>query len=550
MENIIKILKDRNITTNLKYYGTGDMATGFEIKNIINNYEIYNEILDSISLTINDIDDYVNYLYLKCLKKYRDALSIVRDDIKDKVENIILKAEKLFEQYKEEDLARFISKNYKKILTNEYKELYIKHDVVDYTIEYMCKYCNKDNKAIEYIIKNYSYIVYDNFDSFKKILDSSKNLYYYDLLLTEENIKKNSAFRIEEISYVLKHLKSKNEEKYKEKTEILIELYRKETFKATTDNVMNKYFNLRDIIKVLSELKHPTCYEFENEYAKQKELMDEYILKNGHEQVYSIDIRPIVEIIEKKDVEWYVKTLSMTHLKKQKEFISLFEDIMKSAGKKGIVDYVSTSVGTDDTFTYSLINILSIALLHGKHTMNYMISDNSRLNDLLAYIIMGLDNYFKDDSIYFDREKIELDINMIYDALKELNEAFDNDNEIRIKRIIYGLEVQLCGIIEKILRIVYRNINKEQEYIPFDSVTLKSLLNQPTVQTELGKGNCQCIQYLLSKRDGNIGKNTRNNFTHYNDKIYDNLNLDTILETLYILLVISNTLLCKKMTLL
>lgn len=546
MENIIKILKDRNISTNIKYYGTGDMATGFEIKNIINNYELYNEILDSISPAIKDIDDYINYLYLKCLKKYREAIPIVRDDIKDNIENIVLKVEKIYERYKEEDLARFISKNYKKILTNEYKELYIKHDVIDYTIEYMCKYCNKDNKAIEYIIQNYSYIVYDNFESFKKVFDDSKKLYYYDLLLTEEKLKKDSSFRLEEISYVLNHLKRKNEEKYKEKAGILIELYRRETFNATTDDVMNKHFNLRDIIKVLSELKHPKCYEFEKEYDKQKELLDEYILKNGHEQVYSIDIRPIVEIMEKKDVEWYIKALSMTHLKKQKKLVCLFEDIMKNAGKKGIVDYVSTNVGTDDTFTYSLINTLSIALLHGKYVMNYMISDNSRLNDLLAYIIMGLDHYFKDDSMYFDREQIELDINMIFDALKELNEAYDNKNEIRIKRIIYGLEVQLCGIIEKILRIVYRDINKEQEYISFDSVTLKSLLNQPTIQKELGRGTCQCIQYLLSKRDGNIGKNTRNNFTHYNDKIYGNLNLDTILETIYILLIISNTLLCKK----
>lgn len=546
MSNIIKELKDRNITSQIRYYGKNDMASGFEIKNIVDNYNLYNGLIDSIKPIIKSSDDYINYLYIRCIKEYRELLDIVRDDLKERIEAFITKIESLFTQYDEGDLARFIISNYKKVLSNEYEGLYIKHDVIEYTIEYMCKYCNDNKNAIEYIIKNYSYIVYDNFDSFKKMFDKSDNLYYYDLLLSAEKLKKDSSFRLEKIKNVLLHLKTKSESKYDEKANLLVKIYKEETFNASIDDIMNKHFMLSDFIKVLSQLKHPSCHEFEIEFKDQKKIMDEYMHEKGHEQVFYIDIKPVIEIMEKKEIEWYIKSLSMTHTKKGKKLISIFESIMGKSGKKGIADFVTSNIETDDTFTYTTINTLSIGLLHGKHILNYMISDNSRLNDLLAYVMMGLDNYFKDESMYFDREKFELDINMIFDAIKELNEAYREKNDIKIKRIIYGLEVQLCGVIEKTLRVIYREINKEQVYIPFDSVSLRSLLNQPSLQKEIGQGNCQCIQYLLGKREGNISKNTRNDFTHYNDEIYDKLNLDTVLEALYILLVISNTLLCNQ----
>lgn len=546
MDNIIKKLKDRNITSQIKYYGTNDFATGFEIKNIVENYDLYNELIDQIKPVINNIDDYVNYLYIRCLKEYREVIPNVRDDLKEKVENIVFKTEEKFVNYKIEDLSKFIAKNYNSILTNEFKGLYIKHDVIDFTIEYIANYCKKDKKAMEYIVQNYSYKVYDKFKIFKKMFDKSKDLHYYDLLLTKERLKKDVIYRLEKITKVLIFLKDKNEKLYNDKINILIDIYKKETFGATIDDVMNKYFRLGEFVKTLEKLKHPKYYEFQKEYERQSKIKDEYILKNGYKQDFTIDIKPIIEIIENENVEWYIKSLSITHSKKGKKMISVFDGIMKKAGKKGIIDYVTSDIETDDTFSYSIINALSITLLYGKHIINYMISDDTRLNNLLAYIMSGVNNYFKKDSMYFEKEKFELDINMVFDAIKELKSAYNQKNDIKVKRIIYGLETQLCGIIEKVLRKYKQNVKKDQEYISFDSETLNSLLKDEMMKKELGIGNCQCIQYLLLKRNGNVGKNTRNDFAHYNDEIYDKLNLDIILETLYILLVISNTLLCKE----
>lgn len=546
MNNIIKKLKDRNITSQIRYYGINDMATSFEIRNIVENYELYNELIELIKPTICSIDEYIDYLYIKCLKNYKEVLPYVRSDLKEKMQIFFSKIDKKYDEYKKEDLAKFVSKNYKKILLNDFDELYIKHDVIDFTIEYICMFCSKDKMAIEFIIKNFSFKIYNHFDKFVKIFDESNDLYYYDLLLDKKLLSKDLNFRLEKIEIVLQHLKEKNEHLYNKKINILIDILKKETFNASIDDVMNKYFLLRDSIEVLKKLKHPKCYEFEKELNNQENIKDEYVQKNGVMHTFEINVNPIIEILKKEDLDWFIKSLAITHLKKGGKIVSVFENVMENASKKGLLDDAKTNIKTDDTFTYSTINSLSIVLMHGKQILNYMINDNSKLNELMSYIILGIESYFKEDSLYYNKENLELDIDMVCDAINELSEAYESKNEIRVMRIIYGLELQLCGIIEKILRIINCDINKEQTYVSFDSVSLNSLLKSDNIQKEIGNGNCQCIQYLLSKRNGNIGKNIRNNFSHYNDEVYEKLELDTILETLYILLVISNTLYLKK----
>ena len=63
--------------------------------------------------------------------------------------------------------------------------------MIDYTIEFILQYCSKEKEILKYVITNFSYKVYDNFDSFKKLFNGSENLEYYELLLTEELMKKD-----------------------------------------------------------------------------------------------------------------------------------------------------------------------------------------------------------------------------------------------------------------------------------------------------------------------------------------------------------------------
>lgn len=543
--HIIKVLKDNNVISVIRYYGINDMATGFEVKNILENRELINNYLKTIKFTISNLDEYIDYLYLRCIVNYEEIIPYVREDIRDEFSDQIIKMKRIYSKYSEKDLALFVKNNYKKILSDEYKGLYIKHDIIDYTIEFLLKYCSNENEIIKYIITNFSYKVYDNFDSFKKIFNNSENLEYYDLLLTKELLVEDMTYRLTEIKNVLVTLKQQDIKKYNEKVDILIDIIKTENFNTSIDKVMDTYTIVENMKNVLADLQHKRYYEFERELKKQEEILNEYLKKYGNSTKFEISIKPVVDVYEDDSKEWYQKSLIITHSRDKKvksKLISNLDYTIKYCEKSQIMDLASTNIPSNDKFTYSVINNLSILMMQGKYSIHYMLRDDNRLNDLLSYVFAGINTYFEENSLYYHAEHFELDLNMLFNALNELKKASSDKDDIKTKWLVYSIETQLCGIIEKILRNVFYDKIKENKYVNSKSATLSNLLSSSELIDVIGKNNCDCIQYYLLDCNG-IGKNLRNIFSHYNDMIYDKLIYDTILETLYLLLVISNTLL-------
>lgn len=543
--NIIKLLKDNNVTSVIRYYGINDMATGFEVKNILENRDLINNYLKKIKFTISTLDEYIDYLYLRCIVNYEEIIPYVREDVRDEFSNQIFKMKKVYSKYREKDLALFVKKNYKEILSEEYEGLYIKSDVIDYTIEFLLKYCSQEDEIIKYIITNYSYKVYDNFDSFKKLFNNSRNLEYYDLILTKELLKKNMTYRLTKIKNVLVTLKQRDIKKYNEKVDILVDIVKTENFNTSVDNVMTTFTQVGNMKKVLAELQHKSYYEFEKELKKQEEILDEYLKKYGHSTKFEISIKPVVDIYEDESKEWYQKSLIITHSRDKKDkskLISNLDYTIKYCEKSQIMDVVSTNIHADKKFTYSVINNLSISMMQGKYSIDYMLHDDNRLNDLLSYIFAGINIYFGENSLYYNAMQFELDLNMLFNALNEFKKASSDKDEIKTKWLVYSIETQLCGIIEKTLRNIFYDKAKENKYVNSKFATLGNLITSDEVIDVIGKNNCDCIEYYLLDRNG-VGKNLRNIFSHYDDMIYDKLIYDIILESLYLLLVISNTLL-------
>jgi len=543
--NIVRLLKDNGVTSKIRFYGINDMATGFEVKNLLENADIINNYLKQIKYKITNLDKYIDYLYLRCMARYEEIIPNVREDIREKFSVQIAKIKENFSKYEEKDISLFVKNNYKEIFGEEYEGLYLKYDVIDYTIEFLLRYCSKDNEIIKYIITNFSYKVYDNFDSFKKLFNKSQDLEFYDILMTEKLLSKDINYRLSEIKKVLESLKVQNVDKYNEKVNILVKLVKKDCFDTNEDKVMSTYTKVENVKKVLADLQHKSYYEFEKELKKQAEILDEYLKKNGHSTKFEISIKPVVDMYEDDSKEWYQKSLMITHSPDKRTNLKLITNLeytIKYFERSQILDHVSTNCPSDQEFTYSVINNLSISMMQGKYAINYMVHDDNRLNDLLSYIFAGVNTYFGDDSLYYNPEKFELDLNMLFNAIIEFKKASSDKDDIKTKWLVYSIQNQLSGIIEKTLRNVFYEKTKENKYVNSKNATLGSLVTSEEVIEVIGKNNCNCIEYYLLDRNG-VGKNTRNDFSHYNDSVYDKLIYDTILESLYLLLTVSNILL-------
>lgn len=212
--NIVRLLKGNGVVTNIMFYGIEDMATGFEVKNLLENKDTINSYFKNFKYKITTLDEYIDYLYLRCMVRYEEIVPYVKEDIRSKFFDIITELKRVFLKYKNSDIALFLKNNYEKILSDEYEGLCIKYDVIDYTIDFLMQFYSEEEQIIKYIITNFSYKIYDNFDSFKKVFNNKENLIYYDILMSEELLKKDMIYRLNEIKKVLSTLKTQSIDKY------------------------------------------------------------------------------------------------------------------------------------------------------------------------------------------------------------------------------------------------------------------------------------------------------------------------------------------------
>ena len=93
----------------------------------------------------------------------------------------------------------------------------------------------------------------------------------------------------------------------------------------------------------------------------------------------------------------------------------------------------------------------------------------------------------------------------------------------------------ICGYIEKVLRIVFKQSIDSDIYVADKNIVLNSLLNNADIiQKIIGYDQCQCLRYLLTKIDScaDVGRNIRNDLAHLNGETMDKLNYDLVLELL------------------
>jgi hypothetical protein len=388
--NIVKYLKERGVTTQIRYYGTNDMASSFEVKNIIENYEAINKYLEKLKPNINNIDQYIDYLYLRCMSQYDEVIPLVKENLQELLTSEVSIFKQKYLEYQKKDLIKFVKNHYKEIFSTKHEGIYVDHDLVDFTIDFILTYCSSDAEMVEYVINNYSYQMYDRFDSIKRLFNKSEDLIYYDMLLSEENLKSNIIDRSQQLENVFKSLKEQNESKYNEKIKLFVSITKEREFNATIENVMIKYIELKRTTKMLENLKVSEANQFKDELKKQQKTLNKYLKERGNSIPFEINVKPLIDILKDEKQEWFVKAIVITHThdkKDKKKMITNLEYSMKYFEKSCITDLVSTNIDTDNIFTCSTINNLDYTMMYGKFSMKCIIDDEKLLNDVMSYIL-------------------------------------------------------------------------------------------------------------------------------------------------------------------
>ena len=545
--NIINFLKEQKASASLTYYGKDDMATVYQIKVLVDHEQEINEYYNKKSFDINNIDDYIDFLFVDMYSKLSEIIPLVRDDIKDNVQIEVNYLNDIRKKYRDSDCNKYIKNNFGTVLNIESLKKYDlrAYEIIDITLNYIKDNFKvfKENKNIyEYIVENYAYKIFYNFNEYRKIFDKYPE--FYNILFSEEILKGQMYTKISHLEDALKVIKIKDIELYNDTINLILKIIKERSFNTNLEKVMYTFNDIKATRKLFEKIGEKSYIEIYNEEKKQEIILDEYIHKNGHKSSFEINIKDFVSVYENKEINWEIKSLMITHGRYNKKMVSRFESVLSKKREKNLIDLVSTNIPTNEYFTYSIQNELSIMMMFGKLMIQYMLFEDDRFEELMNYLFAGIANYTEKFNI--DIPNIEDDFNMISFTLKNL--VNENKRKEKDKLIIqlwnYNAIHLIVGVFEKIIRELYYKNVQMKKYVPKEKLTLENIFKAEELDNMLGQANKKAFQYFLTS-DNFVGNNLRNDVCHYNNNIYEVCTLDNTLTVVYILLTLTNELLLK-----
>lgn len=544
--NIINKLKDNKIHSQIKYYGLSDMATGISIREFLEANNIILEYYNK-SLVIDDIDSFIDYVYIENILNYKEAIPYVIEEKKNDFEDFINKCEKIFLRYEKKQYINFMTKNYKEIF--EYKSEAIPmldYDLKEYTIINICKYIRSNNDIIvDYLINNQIYLLIDNYEIWQTYFKKHPNK--IEMLFKKSNIEKIFYMRYQEIFDILVTIN--NNEKNKSMVDkislSLFEIITETFFNIIDDNrIWESYYILNDSLQFFRRINSAKAYDIEKELIKQKKLFNDNLMRNGQKYSFKIDLSPFKDYYENKDISWQLRIISITHSKNDSNKLKSFLDnAINNKSKSVFENFTRKNPGTDDYFTNSRLRNLNLYTFEVKGKLDIILSSEDNIKDYIDNIFEEIKYICKNLNTNEIFEGFDKDIEMLYFYLMDIK-TIDKEETISQKNMYYGLSMFLCGLIEKMLRVTFKNSMSTDLYIADKNIVLNNLLNNAEIiQKIIGYDQTQCLRYLLTKIDSctDVGINIRNDLAHLNGETMDKLSYSLVLELLSYFTSVINT---------
>lgn len=544
--NIIEKLRNQNIHTQIKYYGLNDMSTGISISGFLDGKKIILE--NYIDFKINDIESYIDYVYLEHILKFEEAIPYIIENKRNEFQIFINDCKLLFEKYAKKDFIKYILNNYRKIFEYKNDDMIscLEFDLKEYTIINIANYSkNINDELIDYLIDNQLYSLIDNFEYWQSYF--KKNPIKFVKLFSKENIEKVFYMRYQSIFDILVIFSNNDnfKDKIREISESIFDIISERFFGIEDDNLIwESYYTLNDCLCFFRKIKSSKTNKIEDELNIQRDIFEDSVMKNGQTTSFKIDLEPFKIGFENKNIPWEIRIISVTHTRDKAGNLNSFIDNAINNESGRLFDIMSRkNPGTNEYFTNSRLRNLKIYTFEIKGRMDIILSSRENIKEYIDSIYEEIKYVCKNLKVDYNNEEFNNDIEMLYYYLIDIKNI-NKENIISLKNMYYGLSMFLCGFIEKILRIIYKNSISSDIYIADKNIMLGNLLdNEEIIHKIIGINQSRCLRYLLTKvdYDTNVGLNIRNDLAHLNGRTMKALNYDMVLELLSYFTAVVNT---------
>lgn len=524
----------------LKYYGSGDLAGGIFVKNVIDNLDVLESNVLELNDDIVELDDLYRYLWLLSFQEM--TLEIDKYNVTDNIKKKIKNLNDLID-YSPKRFIKYINKNFKialdktKVGEVQWYEFY--DTLMDLIFN---KYANGiKSEVFEYIEKNFALNILAYFSKYsnyyKKNKNSIKNLFV--------DLESTNVFDDQIYASFLINNKIDNEF-FSEKAKFICERSLKyiKSLKLSSDSEeiyqIEKLFLFYRQLAIIYNLK---CANEYNEYASKIEnAMIEYLKKHGRH----IDLGPInfEEIInELRRIDDVKKFLQLTHYLQDEKILNNLNQILGRKTKKSLIEFIDRiGIPKSEKYPYSKQDAMDLYLVLNSQIIYFIFLDLDLSKQFASYI-SSLSRAVQND--YF-RNSINIveEICGIFDLIGNMLDLLKNkqENTSLFKALVNGCVLNECGYIEKILRNIAFQEMKEVAFFDQDSNTLGTLLKHHKYKI-LSEGLLYYLEFYLSKEnndklriDERPGKNIRNVQMHDHDNKYERTNITLCLELFYLIL--------------
>ena len=543
MDSLQDLFQSKNIIISLRNYGPQDLGTGWEVKSIVENPDVFNDLYSRFPLTgISSLDDYYLYLLSHKLVGIREVIpALLQDAHKGIISKLSDEAEKALSSIGNGEVIKFINGNIQGIFDKDKTS----HDVRFVTLDLVAKYSTGISRdTFAFLCSDYGYLLIDRFDQFEKTFEQNPDL--FESIYPTGRLDEINSFRVDKTLDIWCHILSKGKSSLKEPVEkrvaVLAEDIKTLSETATIDNIMQVEGTIRKFNLFLQRIQSPLANEFA-EYAKAAAgLLSKNILERGQSFHYEI---PVEEIISrwKKTENWEVRLLSVTHdLKSGEDALTCVSRLSREPETKhSLFDLVSTNVPTDDFFTMSHQQTLSIMASVGTGTMIGILRNQDTLMDYLNLVASAVQ--LISEQLNVEGEQLQQDVGM-FSALVQLvanNLEISND---ATRGMCYGATMYTCAFSEKLLRVLYKHLAKDEKYVPLNNATVGLLLNDNNsyMVDIFGRSHIRNLSFFLQQTTpASIGQNIRNSLAHWANFSPEAMTPIFVAKTLWIFTDILNT---------
>lgn len=541
---LIDEIEKRGISISLRIYEPSNLITNWEVQEIIDNPEIFEDFFAKHPLKeVKTFDDYYLYLLSLKLQSFAEVIPLlIHEEHKAKIAKLTEQAEKALQAIDTGSIIRFINSSIEEIFNNS---KIVTSKIRFVTIDIIAKYNTGISKeSFIYLCDHFPHLLIDRFDDFEVVFECAPDL--FEKIFPSGKLDDIDSFRFGKVLEIWQHIVKKRKSNLKDTVErnipVLFADIAALAGSVTIDNVMQVEGVIRKFYRFLRQIKSPLANQF-GQYAKKTEtLLKRRIIEQGELIKYEIPVGQIVKRWESIE-SWELRLLDITHDKEELDgdysFISRLDK--EFSNEPSMTDWVSTNIPTDDYFTLSHQHELSLRAAVGGGTVLKILGSQKTRNDYFSLMVSSIG--FISEELSINHEDLEQDTNQLISMI-QLIFSSHSATDMTVHSLCYGAAMFACAFTEKLLRLFYTSLTKDRQYIPTNKATLGEVLNENNkdICCLFGLNHIKNLSFFLMRiPPKNIGRNIRNSLAHWSDLSVDMLTPMYVAQVLWLFTDVLNT---------